>query len=252
MKGCSSAVLLNPPPPPSTLIRIRSSTVSEWRDALVQCFSTPPLYTDSYQIFHCVWMKGCSSAVLLHPPPPPPPPPSTLIRIRSSTVSEWRDALVQCFSTPPPPLYTDSYQIFHCVWMKGCSSAVLLNPPLYTDSYQIFHCVWMKGCSSAVLLTPPLYTDSYQIFHCVWMKGCSSAVLLHPPSTLIRIRSSTVSEWRDALVQCFSTPPPSTVISIRSSTVSEWRDALVQCFSTPPPLHWFVSDLPLCLNKGML
>ncbi len=183
-------------------------------------------------------------------------------------MSEWRDALVQCFSTPPPPLlYTDSYQIYHCVWMKGCSSAVLLNPPpplLYTDSYQIFHCVWMKGCSSAVLLNPPpsstlihirsstvsewrdalvqcfsssppppplLYTDSYQIFHCVWMKGCSSAVLLNPPpsSTLIHIRSSTVSEWRDALVQCFSTPPPS-----------------------PPPLHWFISDLPLCLNEGML
>ncbi len=115
-------------PPSSTLIIIRSFTVSEWRDALVQCFSTPPLlYTDYYQIFHCVWMKGCSSAVLLNPPPPSS---STLIHIRSTTVSEWRDALVQCFSTPPPPLlYTDSYQIFHCVWMKGCSSAVLLNPP---------------------------------------------------------------------------------------------------------------------------
>ncbi len=145
MKGCSSAVLLNPPPS-STLIHIRSFTVSEWRDALVQCFSTPPS--------------------------------STLIHIRSSTVSEWRDALVQCFSTPPP-LYTDSYQIFHCVWMKGCSSAVLLNPPP-----------------------------------------------LPPSSTLIHIRSSTVSEWRDALVQCFSTPPP--------------------------PLHWFISDLSLCLNEGML
>ncbi len=172
MKGCSSAVLLNPPPS-STLIHIRSTTVSEWRDALVQCFSTPPplLYTDSYQIFHCVWMKGCSSAVLLNPPPS-----STLILIRSFTVSEWRDALVQCFSTPPS-------------------------------------------------------------------------------STLIHIRSFTVSEWRDALVQCFSTPPPSsTLIHIRSSTVSEWRDALVQCFSTPPPppLHWFLSDLSLCLNEGML
>ncbi len=150
--------------------------MSEWRDALVQCFTTPP------------------------------PPPPTLIHIRSTTVSEWRDALVQCFSTPPPP------------------------PPLYTDSYQIFHCVWMKGCSSAVLLNPP------------------------PSSTLIHIRSSTVSEWRDALVQCFSSPPPPpTLIHIRSSTVSEWRDALVQCFSTPPPpLHWFISDLPLCLNEGML
>ncbi len=73
--------------------------------------------------------------------------------------------------------------------------------PLYTDSYQIFHCVWMKGCSSAP--PPPPYTDSYQIFHCVWMKGCSSAP--PPPPTLILIRSSTVSEWRDALVQCFST-----------------------------------------------
>ncbi len=132
--------------------------------------------------------------------------PSTLIHIRSSTVSEWRDALV-----PPPPPPTDSYQIFHCVWMKGCSSAI---PPLYTDSYQIFHCVWMKGCSSAIpplytdsyqifhcvwmkdalVPSPPLYTDSYQIFHCVWMKGCSSAI--PPPSTLIHIRSSTVSEWR--------------------------------------------------------
>ncbi len=121
----------------------------------MQCFSTPPpplLYTDSYQIFHCVWMKGCSSAVLLNPPPPS----STLIHIRSFTVSEWRDALVQCFSTPPPS------------------------------------------------------------------------------STLIHIRSFTVSEWRDALVQCFSTPPPSsTLILIRSFTVSEWRDALVQCFSIP-------------------
>ncbi len=87
------------------------------------------------------------------------------------------------------PLYTDSYQIFHCVWMKGCSSAP--SPP-YTDSYQIFHCVWMKGCSSAP--SPP-YTDYNQIFHCVWMKGCSSA---------------------------------------------------------PPPLHWLLSDLPLCLNEGML
>ncbi len=111
------------------------------------------------------------------------------------------------------PLYTDSYQIYHCVWTKGCSSAVLHNPPpplLYTDSYQIFHCVWMKGCSSAVLLNPPpplLYTDSYQIYHCVWMKVCSSAVLLNPP-------------------------PPSPPL--------------------PPPLHWFISDLPLCLNEGML
>ncbi len=26
-------------------------------------FQTWPLYTDSYQIFHCVWMKGCSSLV---------------------------------------------------------------------------------------------------------------------------------------------------------------------------------------------
>ncbi len=111
--------------------------------------------------------------------------------------------------------------------------------PLYTDSDQIFHCVWTKGCSSA---PPPLYTDSDQIFHCVWTKGCSSAP--PPPSTLILIRSSTVSERRDALVP----PPPSTLSLIRSSTVSERRDALVP----PPPLHWFWSDLPLCLNEGML
>ncbi len=45
----------------------------------INIFQTWPLYTDSYQIFHCVWTKGCSSA-----------PPHT--------VSERRDALVQCFS----------------------------------------------------------------------------------------------------------------------------------------------------------
>ncbi len=32
----------------------------------INIFQTWPLYTDSYQIFHCVWMKGCSSAVLLN------------------------------------------------------------------------------------------------------------------------------------------------------------------------------------------
>ncbi len=37
--------------------------------------------------------------------------PYTLILIRSSTVCEWRDALVQCFSTPPPPHPTSDYQI---------------------------------------------------------------------------------------------------------------------------------------------
>ncbi len=31
----------------------------------INIFHTWPLYTDSYQIFHCVWMKGCSSAVVL-------------------------------------------------------------------------------------------------------------------------------------------------------------------------------------------
>ncbi len=146
--------------------------------------------------------------------------------------------------------------------MKGCSSAVLLNPPplLYTDSYQIFHCVWMKGCSSAVLLNPPplLYTDSYQIFHCVWMKGCSSAVLLNPPppsSTLILIRSFTVSEWRDALVQCFSTPPPPLYTDSYQTFHCVWMkgcSSAVLLNPPPPPLHWFISDLSLCLNEGML
>ncbi len=52
----------------------------------INIFQTWPLYTDSYQIFHCVWMKGCSSAVVLKllwsplPPSPPPSQPSTKIR----------------------------------------------------------------------------------------------------------------------------------------------------------------------------
>ncbi len=37
----------------------------------INIFQTWPLYTDSDQIFHCVWMKGCSSAVLLNPTPHP-------------------------------------------------------------------------------------------------------------------------------------------------------------------------------------
>ncbi len=35
----------------------------------INIFQTWPFYTESYQIFHCVWTKGCSSAVLLKPPP---------------------------------------------------------------------------------------------------------------------------------------------------------------------------------------
>ncbi len=31
----------------------------------INIFQTWPFYTESYQIFHCVWTKGCSSAVLL-------------------------------------------------------------------------------------------------------------------------------------------------------------------------------------------
>ncbi len=45
----------------------------------IYIFQTRTLYTDSYQIFHCGWMKGYSSAVLLKPPLKPiknPAPPS--------------------------------------------------------------------------------------------------------------------------------------------------------------------------------
>ncbi len=31
----------------------------------INIFQTWPFYTDSYQISHCVWLKGCSSAVIL-------------------------------------------------------------------------------------------------------------------------------------------------------------------------------------------
>ncbi len=35
----------------------------------INIFQTWLLYTDSDQIFHCVWMKGCCSAVILKPSP---------------------------------------------------------------------------------------------------------------------------------------------------------------------------------------
>ncbi len=180
------------PPPSSTLIHIRSSTVSEWRDALVQCFSTPPPPSSTLIHIRSSTVSERRDALVQCFSTPPP---STLIHIRSSTVSEWRDALVQCFSTPPPP-----------------STLIHIRSTTVSE--------WRDALVQCFSPPPSLYTDSYQIFHCVWMKGCSSAVLLNPPPpTLIHIRSTTVSEWRDALVQCFSTPPPPLLYtdSIRST-----------------------------------
>ncbi len=42
-----------------------------------------------------------------------------------------------------------------CPWLNQLATLSLASKSsrlLYTDSYQIFHCVWMKGCSSAVFL----------------------------------------------------------------------------------------------------
>ncbi len=56
----------------------------------INIFQTWPRYTDSYQIFHCVWMKGCSSAVLLW---------LTLMKHQSVTKTKyWHTIFSQLFS----------------------------------------------------------------------------------------------------------------------------------------------------------
>ncbi len=133
MKGCSSAVLLNTPPPPP-----------------------PPPYTDSYQIFHCVWMKGCSSAVLLNTPPPP----------------------------PPPPPYTDSYQIFHCVWMKGCSSAFLHIVCVFDQSVLCLSALQLAAQAHTHTLQPGeqrlscgLYFQRFILKHVQQFSNCKDGIL---------------------------------------------------------------------------
>ncbi len=48
---------------------LASAKPAEHTLSSINIFQTWHLYTDSDQIFHCVWMKGCSIAVLLKPSP---------------------------------------------------------------------------------------------------------------------------------------------------------------------------------------
>ncbi len=113
---------------------------------------------------------------------------STLSRISltKARVLCWCDSKNDLIWLVIWPLYTDSYQIFHCVWMKGCSSAVLLKllwsrPPLKPIN---------KSGSPSHLRLPNSFTKHYEkkvftektVMFCLIISLCSYCIWMQPNS----------------------------------------------------------------------
>ncbi len=72
--------------------------------------------------------------------------------------------------------------------------------PFYTESYQIFHCVWTKGCSSAVLHPPLNLYKSFKIYHRqhssnIVMTFLTSRTIVGLQSRAVRLIEIEIKSW---------------------------------------------------------